>query len=578
MNSGKSKNIIIIVTLVLVNIIIYFNGINNDFVWDDTWYILDNQPIKEPVNVENIIKLLTIEDEKPAEEGGAGYFRPIINLTLMLDYNMYKLKPYGYRLTNIFLSILCSIALFYLAMLITKNRLLSFIAALIFSAQAVHVEGVTWISARNGVFCTLFILLSVYYYIKSANLNKRSYFFYSLFFMFTAVTAKEFAFMVPFIFILYDLSFDESFTIKKNISKYIAAFSIILLFVICKSLVSPLTHSFTLETPTLFQRVIASYPIMVKYMINQIVPHKLSIYSNHHLVEKFYDPKVAFSFLFIIGLMIIVFMYRKKDKVIFFSFYSYLALLFPVYNIIKVPTIALMADRWLYPASFAFALLLSHLLFLLLKGKGRLISAVVIVFVIFLSLFTIQRNYVFKNNYTLFADAVKKNPTSEMVRVNLGLPLLAMKKYDEAELQFLEALKYNPKHYISHINLGIIYGSKGEYQKALNIFKKADTLDPDNPYTYFNLAITYGSIGQYETSNSYCRLAISLLPDLFPAYFLLADNYYDQGKYYKSIEVLSQVSKISYNKSDKIIAERKIKVLNDRLKSGNRSAAPSFRP
>jgi tetratricopeptide (TPR) repeat protein len=528
-------------------------------VWDDTWYIRDNLLISEVSATKNVFKLLMVAEDAPINVAGSGYFRPLADLTLVLDYTIYGRAPYGYRLTNILLSTLCSIALFYLVMLLTGNRLLSFVTALIFTAQAVHVESVTWISARNGIMCMLFMLLSFYHYIKHVRLKKSSHLVYSLMFLFLAAASKEFGFVMPLIFIFYDYCFNEDFSIKKNLLKYAAAFSAVALFIIYKSQVTLLGKSFTLEPLTLTKRIAATFPIMVKYMINQIVPYDLGIHSNHQLKESFFDPIVIISFLILITLIVIVFRQRKKDKMIFFSFFSYLILLTPVSNIAKIPGNTLMADRWLYPASFSFALFLSHLLCKFLKGKERLISIVVILFVVFLSFFTIQRNYVFKNNFTLFSDAVKKNPTSAMILTNLGHHFQEAGNNDKAINYYNEALTYSPDYYIAYINLSAIYGSKGEYQKALNMLKKADSINPDNPLTLNNIGAVHGALGNYDESNKYYNLAISIKPDLYHAYFLLANNYYVQRKDDKAIETLKKVLKRSPDEADRQKASEQIK-------------------
>ena len=209
MHLQRQSNLAIVVALILFNLIIYFNGIRNDFVWDDVYLVKDNYKIRE---ISNIKELLTMED-KPPIFSGRGYFRPFINLTYLLDYQIYKDKAYGFRLTNIIFHILSSIALFMLILLITENRPLSVAAAAIFSAQAVHVEAVTLISGRNNVICTFFILLTLYYYVKSVKQQKSSFFIYSMIFLFIGAASKEFAFMVPFIFILYDYSFSDDFSL-----------------------------------------------------------------------------------------------------------------------------------------------------------------------------------------------------------------------------------------------------------------------------------------------------------------------------------------------------------------------------
>ena len=141
MRLQRHTNIIIVTILVLFNLIVYFNAIKNEFVWDDQNIVVDNYNIRDAANIK---KLLTMED-KQESIAEVGYYRPLINLTYLLDYQLFGLNPSGFRSTNIAFNIASVITLFFLVLLITGNRLLSFVAALIFSAQAVHVEAVTFI-------------------------------------------------------------------------------------------------------------------------------------------------------------------------------------------------------------------------------------------------------------------------------------------------------------------------------------------------------------------------------------------------------------------------------------------------
>jgi tetratricopeptide (TPR) repeat protein len=518
----------IVLTLILINLIIYFNGIKNEFVWDDSYIVRDNYLIRD---VSNVKKLLTAED-KPAVFSGRGYFRPFINLTFMADYQIFKGGAYGYRLTNIAFHILCSVMLFLLVMLITSNRLLSFTAALIFSAQAVHVEAVTFISGRNNVVCAFFMLVSLYYYIKNDKESRFPYLILSMLFLFIGAMSKEFAFVLPLIFILYDYTFGDDFSVRKHILKYAASFSVLMLFMVYRALFIPMTGAFRINYPTLYLRVINTSRVFINYIRCQIIPLDLSIYFNLPIKNSIFAPEVLLSFLMLAGLVLLVICFRKKDRVLFFSFFAYLILLLPISNIVEIPG-AMMADRWIYPASLAFALFLARLIFLAFKEKERLITLAVIVFVLSLSFFTLGTEY-----------------------RNRGL-------IDEAEMQYLLAIKYKPDYNLPYNNLGVLYGLRKDHNKALGYFKKAYELNPTYALTPFNMAVTYDDIGALDESNKYYEIAISLNPEDFNSYYNLASNYYRQKKYEESLEVLKRALDITYDEVKKEEINNKIKMVTD---------------
>ena len=222
-----------------------------------------------------------------------------------------------------------------------------------------------------------------------------------------------------------------------------------------------------------------------------------------------------------------------------------------------------MADRWLYPASAAFSLFLARLIFLVFDKKKVLIPIVTTAFVIFLSIFTIQRNPVFKNALTLFADSLDMFPESAMARNNLGTELEKRGYIKEAKEQYLLAIEYNPDYNLPYNNLGVLYGKRKEHEKALEYFKKAFKKNPRYALAAFNMAITYIDLGKMEESNKFYNIAIDLNPEYYDAYYNLAASYYKQMKFEKSKEKLKRALDISFTKERKKEIQKKIKMVTD---------------
>jgi tetratricopeptide (TPR) repeat protein len=356
-------------------------------------------------------------------------------------------------------------------------------------------------------------------------------------FLFIGAASKEFAFMLPFIFILYDYSFELGFSLKKGIKRYAAAFLVIFIFLVVKSILIPLGSSFVFESETLYKRAITTLPIMFGYIRSQIVPYNLSIYFGIPFKETFFDISVLASFLFFAALVTLFVWYRKKYKILFFSFFTYLFLLF------------------------------ARLIFLAFNKKKGLIPIVTIAFAVFLSVFTIQRNHVFKSNFLLFFDSVKKNPTAIILRNNLGNEYRKRGDYNKAEKQFLLAVKCNPEFYLSYNNLAVLYSAKNENEKALENLKESYRLNPKFPLTVYNLALINNYFGNIDESNRFYNEAISLNPELYSAYFNLASNYYRQGKYEMALENLQRIVDSSPDENDKKEARRRIRIISDKIKA-----------
>jgi len=122
-----------IILIVLSVMLIYANSLKNSFVWDDAIVIAENSFVKSWKNFPAIFSKAYLTPFSQIEylginSAGSGEtsYRPVVTLSYFIDYSIWKLNPFGYHLTNILLHIFNVILLFFLAGLITKNRIIMF--------------------------------------------------------------------------------------------------------------------------------------------------------------------------------------------------------------------------------------------------------------------------------------------------------------------------------------------------------------------------------------------------------------------------------------------------------------------
>lgn len=89
---------------------VYFNALENNFVWDDGTLILDNSLIKSWGNFSKFF----VSDLHQVGDNQANFYRPLQLITLCLDYTIWKLNYRGYHFFNIFLHILVAFLLYRL--------------------------------------------------------------------------------------------------------------------------------------------------------------------------------------------------------------------------------------------------------------------------------------------------------------------------------------------------------------------------------------------------------------------------------------------------------------------------------
>jgi len=92
--------------------------------------------------------------------------------------------------------------------------------------------------------------------------------------------------------------------------------------------------------------------------------------------------------------------------------------------------------------------------------------------------------------------ALKLDPLSTGVLVNLGTVHFHLKNWDQAQDYYRRALEADPRYALAHFNLGNLFDERGDHGKALLHYLMALRLDPDYSDAHYNLALLYQSSGQ----------------------------------------------------------------------------------
>jgi len=188
---------LILLTFVIFGIIVYSNIINSFFLSDD-FYLLDD------IDKNGFFGVWT--------SSPGGFFRPLISLSLLIDYKVWGFKPIGYHLTNIFFHSLNSFLVFLISFLLLKKtqllkqriRILSLCAGFIFLLHPCHTEAVSWISGRTDIFSTLFCLASFSTYLFYKEYSKVSSLLISFPLFLVALFAKESVIIFPLVILAYE--------------------------------------------------------------------------------------------------------------------------------------------------------------------------------------------------------------------------------------------------------------------------------------------------------------------------------------------------------------------------------------
>jgi hypothetical protein len=187
--------------IALMVLIAYSNTFTASFHFDDGPAITENVIIKR-VSLDNIRTIVL----------GA---RPVVYLSIMLNYQLSGLNVVGWHIFNIGIHIANSL-LVYLFLLRTltmpalkeryaqKARWMALFGALLFGVHPIQTETVTYIISRSELLATFFYLGTILLFISGAQTGKRRYYAAAFFSAVLAMGSKEWAVTLPAVIFLYD--------------------------------------------------------------------------------------------------------------------------------------------------------------------------------------------------------------------------------------------------------------------------------------------------------------------------------------------------------------------------------------
>ncbi len=536
------KSVYCYLIIIAVTFIVFGNTLDNQFVFDDESVVVNNLSIQ---STSNIPKFFTAEEGFHKVIGK--YYRPIVSASYAIDYSIWGLNPYGFHLTNIIIHCIASLLLFRIFQVLfwryKYRNLFSLLSTLIFVVHPIHTEAVSWISGRTDSLVTVFFFGAFLCYLeftKEQEYDRKSgqvksitgknplYLVLSLVLYAFGLLSKEMIVTMPVIILLYDFVYRKKDMdyIRKNILVY-SLFAVVTIayLIIRHSLLKDIPdretylYFFGKDSLTAFATMIKTIPVYFRLLF---APFGLLYHYNGVIRDStgLLDLNVILSIIFV-GLMLYgAYYFYKKDSIVSFSILFFLVTLIPVMNI--VPTMNLMAERFLYMVSFALVLVIAHFAMLgsAKRDKGILLAGLVVI-ILSMSYLTYDRNKDWKDNNSLYSSAI--GTEGSVLLVNEGNIYANMQKYDDAARLYKRAIEIKETSLLAHHNLGLVYIIKGNLDSAEIRFKRGIQIDPYAPDGYFQMATLSNMRSKKDDAIYYLEKLQTVFPDYKNSSAILAD-------------------------------------------------------
>ena len=504
------KPAVLSIVVIFSSLAIYINSLGGDFIWDDIEQIVENPAIKD---IGNIPSFFTSDLWRLISNPtiGSYYYRPFFLLSLAVDYNLWKLNPFGYHISNLILHAISSFMVYLVGRRLFSNHMAAFIGSMLFAVHPVHVESVAWVSGRTDPMAALFFLLSFYLYMLFKDGKGFTMLVFSLTTYLFSLLSKEIGITLPLLLLVYELSFKpqaepKHYRIKSL--KVIGIYLIIsLVYLYMRALVLGEAIGEFSASPPLEKRIYTSFGVILDYIRIMVLPVNLKLLYDVPLRESIFNWQVISSLLLLCAVFIATLLTYRKDQMVFFAAAWFFITILPVSNIVPLrPT--MMAERYLYIPSVGICLL-GGLVFYKIYQTGFLLSPYlkVLIFLLFiiLSAITLQRNRLWKDEATYFAKMAEDAPQNTYAHHNLGETYRKAGNMDNAIKEWQAAIQLYPLHPEANNSLANVALIQGNYPEAVRRYKIAIQGRPENPESHYNIALALERLGDADEAAFHYR-------------------------------------------------------------------------
>ena len=515
--------------------LLYGPGANGSFIYDDLSHIQYNNSL---ASWSRTLHYFGLGDPFARDllGGGGTAWRPLMWLTLSLDYHVWGLNPLAFHITSLVLDWIAGFFAFRLLVRLEIRRVWAAAACFLWLGLPINSEAVAWMSAVSYPLMFCFLCASL---LAADSWLRDGSKLWMLLWALTAAAAllsnEEGVLALPLAFLL--VCFRDRLPRLRCLALLATGAVLDSVYFIARSFIraslpagAPLFSGFA----TTFFR----YLHWIVLPVQMSVERSTSTPSNVSSIER-----VA-GLAGVLSLVGAICWLRKKAPAVSHGLAWMSVALLPFCGI--VPIYQGMAERYVYVASFGFVVAL----IVVVCGAGERTRPIIAGLVLLWGLWGAWRlhNRVLDWNdpVTLFQASLEATPDSIKLLYNLGTAYELDGRFDDAagvyqeilardgayepallgmgnielavgdlagaERAYSQATIDDPSDENADCNLGIVLVKEGKTDRAIQVLRRAIRIGPSNPTAYYNLGTAYQVGGDRTRAVDMYKRALDLKP------------------------------------------------------------------
>jgi tetratricopeptide (TPR) repeat protein len=476
-------------------------SLQGELVWDDDFLVRTNAFIKSPLLILEAFRHYLFLDAY------ATHYRPVQNLSYMVDYALWNTDLYGFHLSSILFHVGSAVLLYLLLckllppLLMASDQnnviskpsrpptivsLVSFLVALLWVVHPVHSAAVDYVSGRADSLAFFFACAAWLLFLSGREVRQRSM-RYGIFvlagiFGLLSLCSRESACIWVALFLLYLFGFEKSMALRRKFCVLAACCLLITTYGVLRNLPgtrSQIESSWGWTAPT---RIVLMCRALGDYSRLMVFP------TNLHMERSVYDPAsfrnregwqkmIGLEYLAIIGLLtaaILIYGAVKSgngQRVRIFGAAWFILAYLPISNLIDLN--ATVAEHWLYLPSVGFLIFLAGVAVALPLSWQKITLAFAGCAVVALGVRAGFRSSDWLSNETFARRTIASGGASIRIALLLGNTYSNRQNYPEAERLYRKALQLCPEYPIARNNLADVLMRQGKQKEAEEIFAAA---------------------------------------------------------------------------------------------------------
>ncbi|HJT87541.1 MAG TPA: tetratricopeptide repeat protein [Bryobacteraceae bacterium] len=490
----------------------YANSLHAPFIFDDRYHIVEN----------TLIRRLW-----PPWPYLLHTSRPVVYLSVALNYAIGGLDPVGYHVFNIAVHILAALVLYGILRRTfwspalrerfgARSAPLAGLVALLWMLHPLQTESVTYIIQRGESLMGLFYLLVLYCVIRASNSPASpGWYAAAVASMLAGLGCKGVILTAPVVILLYDRAFlapswREAWRRRWGLYAGFGAACLLYPVLLAQAPAEwqdSAGFSFTGATP--FAYALTQSAVLVRYLRLALWPAGLCLDYGWPVAR----AREVLPQLLFIGLLLglTVWAWRRARSLAFLGVWFFLILV-PTSSFLPIADLAVEHRMYLSLAA-VIALMVAGLSGPILRAASPRIAVLACAFVaLALAGLTARRNLDYASELGMWRDTVAERPANPRAQYDLGDALEHQGMPEEAAVHYRIAVDERPDYVDALNNLGHILLVSGKVSDAVGPLQRALQLKPDLAQAHLNLGYALAQQGKTAEAVAHMQEALRLKP------------------------------------------------------------------